>query len=186
MVSKLLTEKRDDNRWRDCLPGLGLAILVHSFFNHFFLQPMLSTILVLLCLPLLVVIVFHRSEQALEEWLGTGFDADAELLRLIHSGEFSDSKVGLYLHSLKRSFPGEVVADMLCYLRLYVELSLRAKGELMMRESGFRTSIEPELEERFAELRFLEGSIGRTGKLVMLPLLRKNRRDPWLRHLLRG
>jgi len=35
-----------------------------------------------------------------------------------------------------------VVADLLCYLRLHTELALRAKGILMMRESGFEATID--------------------------------------------
>ena len=38
------------------------------------------------CVPLLMTLVFKRSERALGEWLGRGFDADAEMLELITSG----------------------------------------------------------------------------------------------------
>jgi hypothetical protein len=61
------------------------------------------------------------------------------MLELINSGQLSDSPVGRYLHTLKDKFKGPVVADLLCYLRLTTELALRAKGVLMMRESGFRS-----------------------------------------------
>jgi RsiW-degrading membrane proteinase PrsW (M82 family) len=178
IVSKSLSDRGGKGVWI-FLPGLLLAIVLHSFFNHFFLQPLLSTLIVLLGLPPLIVLIFRRSERSIERWLGVGFDADTELLQLIHSGEFSDSRVGRYLHELTDSFRGEVVVDMLCYLRLHVELSLRAKGELMMRESGFKTTVEPEVREMLEELRFLEGNIGVTGKLAMLPFLQRSRRDLW-------
>ena len=41
-------------------------------------------------------------------------------------------------------YRGEVVADMLCYMRLHVELALRAKGVLLMRESGLEAPIDEE------------------------------------------
>ncbi len=161
------------------VPGLLLGVAVHSLFNHFLLSPILQTAGVLIALPPLFFVVFSRSEASLRQWLDVGFDADTELLELIHSGELSRSRVGLYLQSLKERFHGPVVADMLCYLRLHVELALRAKGLLMMRESGFKVPLDPEVEARLAELRYLEGSIGRTGKLAMAPFLHAGAREIW-------
>ena len=166
-------------------PGLLSAIVLHSLFNHFLLNPVLSTAGVLLILPPIVFIVFSRGEASLRAWLDVGFDADTELLELIHSGELSSSRVGLYLQSLTERFRGEVVADMLCYLRLHVELALRAKGLLMMRESGFKVELEPEIAARFAELEYLEGSIGLTGKLALAPFLRTSSKELWQLAMLR-
>jgi len=161
------------------LPGFLTAAIVHSVFNHFFLAPIINTLLVLLCLPLLLVVIFDRSEKAVSDWLGTGFDADTELLQLINSGEFSSSKVGTYLHSLKEKFEGPVVADILCYLRLHTELSIRAKGVLMMRESGFDSRTGEETRAKLEELRYLEGSIGATGKLAIRPFMAMSQKDLW-------
>ena len=105
------------------LPGYFIAVITHSVFNHFFFAPVINTLAVLLILPMLFIAVFDRSEKAVSDWLGMGFDADTELLQLINSGEFSTSNVGTYLHSLKEKFEGPVVADLLCFLRLHTELS---------------------------------------------------------------
>ena len=75
------------------------------------------------------------------------------MLELINSGRLSDSPVGQYLHTLKDRFRGPVVADLLCYLRLYTELALRAKGILMMRENGFEVPVDEATRAKFAELR---------------------------------
>src|SRR5437667_3123215 len=68
----------------------------------------------------------------------------------------SASPLGEYLHALKSKFKGPVVADLLCYLRLYTELALRAKGILMMNESGFEVSVDEETQAKFDEMRYLE------------------------------
>ena len=47
---------------------------------------------------------------------------------MLTTGEISESRIGLYLTSLQSRFPGTVVVDMFCYLRLHTELALRAKG----------------------------------------------------------
>ena len=166
------------------LPGFALAVVLHSAFNHFFFSPLASTAGVAIIMPLLLNAVFVRSESAVGDWLGRGFDADAEMLELINSGQLSDSPVGKYLHQLKDRFQGLVVADLLAYLRLYTELALRAKGLLMMRESGFDAPIDEPTREKFAELRYLEKSVGRTGLLAIQPMLHMSHKDLWQLYML--
>jgi RsiW-degrading membrane proteinase PrsW (M82 family) len=166
------------------LPGYIIAVIVHSVFNHFFFAPIVNTLAVLLTLPLLLIIVFDRSEKAVSDWLGMGFDADTELLQMINSGEFSTSKVGLYLNSLKEKFEGPIVADVLCYLRLHTELSIRAKGLLMLRESGFENKTGEETKAKLKELTYLEGSIGTTGKLAIKPFMAMSQKDLWKFYML--
>jgi hypothetical protein len=77
-----------------------------------------------------------------------------------------------------------VVADMLCYLRLHTELALRAKGVLLARENGLDVPLDAATREKFAELGYLEKSVGRTGLLALHPVLRTSRRDLWQLYLL--
>jgi hypothetical protein len=161
------------------LPGFLLAAVIHSAYNHFFFSPVLAAAGILLLLPPLALAVFARSEATLEQWLESGFDADSQLLALINSGRFGGSRVGRYLESLRTRFDGPVVADLLCYLRTRTELALRAKGMLMARESGFETAPDEATRARFAELEYLEKSIGRTGLLAIKPFLHMSRKDLW-------
>jgi protease PrsW len=171
-------------RWRALVPGYALAVLLHSAFNHFLVWPLHATLGVVFVLPLVLWAVFARSDAALGDWLGRGFDADAEMLELINSGRLPDSPLGRYLQALKARFHGPVVADMLCYLRLHTELALRAKGVLLARENGFDVPPDEATRERFAELGYLEKSVGRTGLLALHPVLRASRRDLWQLYLL--
>ena len=169
------------------LPGFLIAVLLHSGFNHLSRAPLVATLATMLTLPPLQWLVFERSEQALRHWIGQGFDADAQLLELIGSGSFATSPPGRYLASLKRSLPGALLADALCYLRLYTELALRAKGVLMMREAGFAPpQADEETRAKFAELRYLEGSVGATGLRALRPVLNMRRRELWQLYMLEG
>lgn len=159
------------------VPGFGLAYAVHSLYNHALLPPIYETFVILLALPLLLAVVFRQSEKALGDWLGSGFDADAQLLELLNSGQFTDSPLGKYLMTLRQKFHGPVVADILCYVKLHTELALRAKGILLMRENGFDVPVDPEVNDKFAELRYLEGSIGKTGQMAIRPMLHFSRKD---------
>lgn len=161
------------------VPGALVAIILHSTYNHLFVSPRVATIVIVLAVPILLQLIFDRSSTAMGEWLGAGFDADAEMLALIDSGRFADSPIGRYLHTLKTRFSGPVVADVLCYLQLYTELSLRAKGMLMMRENGFDVNVDDETKAKFAEMRYLEGSIGHTALLAIRPMLHMKQDELW-------
>lgn len=166
------------------LPGLIVAMAVHSIFNHFFLSPVLSTIGTMLALPPILYLVFRTSALRLHDWLEADFDEDADLLKMINSGEFSQSRVGQFLTELREKFDGNVVVDMLCYLRLYTELALRAKGVLLMRENGLDVPIDAVTRDKFVEMRYLEKSIGVTGCLAMRPFLQMTRKDLWQLYVL--
>jgi len=166
------------------LPGFAAAVALHSAFNHFVLPPIFTTLGILVTLPPLFAAVFRHSERSLRQWLGAGFDADAQMLQLIQSGALPDSPVGAYLRSLRERFQGPVVADLLCYLRLHTELALRAKGILLMRENGFEVPIDEATRTSFTEMRYLEKSVGRTGLLALHPLLRMSHKDLWQLYML--
>jgi RsiW-degrading membrane proteinase PrsW (M82 family) len=184
VLSKNLSERHRSLGARTLLPGLAIAYFLHSLYNHFPISPALSAATVLLLLPAVLAIVFRRSESSLREWLGVGFDTDAELLETIRTGRISDTRIGEYLKTLTDHFAPEVVADMLCLLHIRTELSIRAKGVLMMREAGFRPEPDPAIESRFLELRYLEKSIGKTGLLALHPCHRWSDRDLWQLHML--
>lgn len=184
ILCKLLWDRSGGYRPMIFLPGWIPAIVLHSIFNHFFLSPDLTAVVLLLVLPVFFVLVFHFSELRARAWLGAGFDSDTELLRLISSGTVSTSPVGAYLRELKGRFPPMTVADMLCLLRIRLELSIRAKGILIAREAGFTLPPDPEVEERFTELRYLEQAIGATGLLALKPVFHISDRDLWQYHML--
>ena len=165
-------------------PGLALAVGLHSAYNHLAAAPLFATLAVLVVVPLTMYLVFERSERSVGDWLGRGFDTDTAMLESINSGRFADSPTGMYLHSLKERFQGPVVADLLCYLRLHTELALRAKGVLMMRENGFDVPPDEATREKFAEMAYLEKSIGATGRLALKPMLHMSHKDLWQLHML--
>jgi hypothetical protein len=163
------------------------AVIAHTMLGQYpFFTPIINTVLVFGILPLLFAAIFDRSDRSVSEWLGAGFDTDTELLALINSGELSASKVGIYLQSLREKFEGPIVADLLCYLRLHTELAIRAKGLLMMRESGFISKAGEETRAKLEEMKYLEKSIGATGKLAIKPFLRVSRKDLWQFYRLSG
>lgn len=184
MVARALQNRRERFHLGLLLPGLVVAIVLHSVYNHLLLQPLIATGLIVLVFPYVTIAVFQQSERDTRSWLGTGFDTDQELLRALRSGQVSATPVGQYLSSLRQRFPPEAIVDMLCLLRLRAELGIRAKGVLMAREAGFETARDPSLPGKFEELRYLERSIGKTGMRALAPFVNTSTRDLWQLNLL--
>ena len=184
IATKMLLERYGFARAWVYLPGLALAVGLHAIYNALLFAPGIAVLAVVVLLPVLMRALFRRGDRTLREWLGVGFDTDAELLDMISCGEVSLSGIGAYLSSLREHFPPEVVADMCNLLRIRLELSLRAKGILLAREAGLEVAPSPEVREAFDELSYLERSIGRTGLLAMRPLLHWREQDLWELHML--
>ena len=184
MMSLAMLERAGRAAASAFVPGLALAIVLHSAYNHLAAVPLVATLAVLAVVPLTMWLVFERSERSVGDWLGRGFDADTAMLESINSGSFADSPTGRSLDSLKQRFHGPVVADLLCYLRLHTELALRAKGVLMMRENGFEVPVDQATRDKFTEMDYLEKSIGRTGVLALKPMLHMSHKDLWQLYML--
>ena len=185
MISVTLYERRPNGGLHLMLPGLLAAVALHAGFNQLLMRPALATLATVMVLPFVIYLVFQHSERVLRDWLDTDLDSNVQLLELINSGTFLDSPLGRVLRSLRDRFRGEDLADMLCLLRLHGELALRAKGVLLLRESGLaELALDEETRDKLAELAQLERAIGRTGMLALRPLMRSTGKDIWQLKLL--
>lgn len=178
----LVKELDDQRRWSVgftlLVPWL-IALALHSGFNHFHLPPMTSALVLVVVFPVITWAVLLRSERTTRDWVHTGFDDDAEMLQVILSGELPASPLGEYLEGIQDSFPGDVMADMVAYLQLGMELSLIGKGMLMAREAGVELGVDEELREKLDEFRWLENRLGAAGRRALSPVVDRGKRDLW-------
>ena len=183
MIARTLLNRTTTFRLRLVLPGLAVAVVLHSLYNHFLLNPVLATALIVLVFPLVSVVVFQQSERAARAWVGEGFDSDQELLKAVNEGRVSGTPVGKYIMTLRSHFAPETIVDMMCLLRLRAELAIRVKGILLMREAGFEpppdSALNDQVKDKLQELRYLERSIGKTGLVALHPFLHTSTRDRW-------
>lgn len=161
------------------IPGLLLAFLIHSAFNHFYLNPLLQTILILAVIPATLVFIFRINERQLQKWLEIEFFSEAILLTKMMKGEFSESKSGMYLARLKEHFAPETIVDMYCYISLYLELSVKSKRNLLLSECGLPVVKEEGMDEKRKEFTHLRKILGKSGELALSPLLKLKQRDLW-------
>ncbi|MDD2491536.1 MAG: PrsW family glutamic-type intramembrane protease [Bacteroidales bacterium] len=161
------------------LAGLIIATSLHSLFNHFYIDPVLQTLGVVVVIPVLFILIFHFKEKGLRKWLDMEFYSEIELLSKINKGEVSNTKAGEYLKSLRERFRPEAILDMYCYLALYLELSIKAKRNIMLRESGLEPPTESDIEQKLKELAQLRKNIGKIGELTLAPLVKMKYNDLW-------
>jgi RsiW-degrading membrane proteinase PrsW (M82 family) len=186
MISNTLYERRPSGGLHLLLPGFLAAVALHTGYNYVLVRPALATLATLLVLPFVIYLVFDHSERVLRNWIEVDLQADVELLQSITAGKFLASNSGRYLQALRDRFRGEELADMLCYLRVHGELAVRAKGVLLLRESGLtEPPIDAETRERLAELAQLERAIGKAGVIALRPLTMATGKEIWQLTLLR-
>jgi RsiW-degrading membrane proteinase PrsW (M82 family) len=181
-IVAILAVTAQDRRGRGLVAavcGLLIAFAVHVFHNSPLLMPVEMAAVILMGAPALLAGVFWKSEQTLARWLAAKLDQDIEVIEMIDSGAFLESKAGRYLQSLADSFPPAVVGDMLCLIRLSAGLSAQAKGDLLRRELGFEPERDPDLAAKLKEMAYLERSVGRAGRMALAPLAPRRVRDVW-------
>lgn len=159
--------------------GIIIAIVLHSAFNHFIFNPLLMTLLIIVLLPLIFYAVFIYTIKHLQDWLEVEFSNEVDMLSMMRKGQFRDTRAGQYLATLKEHFPPETMVDMYWFFSLYLELSIKAKRNLLLKESGFPAMKEPDIKEKLAELKTLRKQIGKAGEMALLPLVRMSHRELW-------
>lgn len=186
MLAQTASDRHPNHFVKVFVPGWLAAVAIHSGFNHVPLPPVAMTALLLVALPAIVLFVFQRSEAVTRDWVSAGLDLDLMMLDVFSSETFSYTKFGRYLQELRDRFPGPVVADMLCLLRVELELSVQAKAAVMVREAGVILPVHDDARHALAEVQYLRSSIGATGVLALQPFGVTSHRDDWHRNLLVG
>ena len=127
------------------LPGLAVAVVIHAAFNRCCCRRWPAALLT--AGPAAGRARGVRAQRARDARVGgrrTGPRPRAA--RAGRAPRISAStRFGSYLRELRQRFPGPVVADMFCLLRLELELSVQAKALLMAREAGLEVADDDDL-----------------------------------------
>lgn len=184
IVAEVLTERHRKMSLLLYLPGLVLAFLLHSVFNHFPVSPVLSTVVTLLILPTILFIVFERNEVTIHRFLELDYEAHRRLLNQLRKGELSGCEAGRFLNDMKERLGGPVVAEMIEYFQLHTELTLNVERILLAREENIALEVGEEIQEKLRRMHELESHIGRAGLVTLRQYLDFSAKDMWEIHLL--
>lgn len=159
------------------IPGL----MIHYLYNMFFLP--VSSQLVITIILFLVIFLFIGlyNDKRIYKWMDNSIINDIQLLSDIRNGRLADSAIGGYLASIKDHFPPEVFFDLICYIQLYLELLVKGKSDMLLKQEGLLpppSEADQQLRDSMKEeLHTLEKRIGYMGKHLLRPILRFDKED---------
>ena len=156
-----------------------VTILVHYIHALEPINPLILTILLIIYFFLSKRSLFKKNSKFVHDWLDEGINSEITLLGSVRRGEFASTKAGEYLLSLRDNYTPETFFDMLCYIQNYLELSIAAKSNLMLKEAGMEPVHDPVNQSRILELHALRKRIGPTAEIAVSPIVDRNQVNTW-------
>ena len=158
-----------------------VALAFHVFHNMFQFTPIMQFFWVLSVMIGMIAVVYFYDIDMTHRWLDKGLDMQINLLRSIEGGHLLNTPTGTFLESVKELFPPNVYFDIICYVRLLIELSVAAKTRFMLHEVGMDEPLEANKKElymsQFVELSELEKNIGPSAKMTIAPIVKLSPAD---------
>ena len=158
-----------------------VALAFHIFHNTFQFTPIMQFFWVLAVMIGMIAVVYFYDIDMTHRWLDKGLDMQINLLRSIEGGHLLNTPTGTFLESVKELFPPNVYFDIICYVRLQIELSVAAKTRFMLHEVGLDEPLEADKKElfmsQFVELGELEKNIGPSAKMTIAPIVKLSPAD---------
>jgi RsiW-degrading membrane proteinase PrsW (M82 family) len=164
------------------LPGLAGAILMHGAFNHFHDAALEAMAVVVLAVPLGLFLIFSFGDTYAHRWLAEDRETHQKLLDDLRSGAFAASPAGQALQALADRLGAAGAKDLFDYVRLNIELVVRADVTLLSLEEHERVALGAEVRAQLHELHALERRLGRTTVMAVRQHLRFSRDDLWKMH----
>ena len=156
-----------------------MAYLIHSFYNSFLLDPTIQTVIIIAIFTFSILLLFNINEKNIRKWINDEFDSELELLSMLDSGKIRETKTGQYILEIKNRFSPFIVLDMICFIRLNLELSMQYKTYLMLRSNEMEIPEDIELQSKISEYENLKKLIGKTGLSALKPVLSLDNKDHW-------
>jgi protease PrsW len=164
------------------LPGLVAAIAMHAAFNHFQNAALVAMVVVVVAVPLGLFVIFSWGDTYAHRWLAEDRETHQKLLDDLRSGAFAASHDGQALAALAARLSPAGAKDLMDYVRLNIELVVRADATLLSLEEHERVALGAEVRGQIHELHALERRLGRTPVMAVRQHLRFSRDDLWKMH----
>ena len=155
------------------------AILIHYVHALEPINPIILTSLLIVYFVISKHSLFKKNSKFIHDWLDESINNEVGLLAAVRRGEFSSTKAGEYLLSLKENFDPETFFDMYCYVQNYLELSIAARSNLILKEAGMDPVHDPVNQARLQEIATLRKRIGPTAELALRPIVDRNQVNRW-------
>lgn len=160
--------------------AFAAAMVVHIIHNVAPINPIILTSILVVYFLVSKRHIFKKNEKAIHSWIDQCLNNDVALLGSIRKGGLANTNAGKYLLSIKDAFEPETFFDICCYISEYLELSITAKSNLLLKESGFPVIHSEETKARIKELTALKQRIGKAGVTAVQPIVNINDVDRWV------
>jgi RsiW-degrading membrane proteinase PrsW (M82 family) len=167
------------------LPGLVVAIAIHSAFNHLPGRPMLAMVAAMVLIPLTLLVVFAKGGATAHDWLEHDHEGHAAMLAELRAGRFTQTGEGRAVSALTQRLSPRIAADVGAWIELQLALVLRAEELLLAHERGESPEVGEAERAQFHRLDALGREIGRAARHAIQPHLRFSRSDLYELHMLR-
>ena len=155
------------------------AYLIHYIHALEPINPLLLTLLLIIYFVLSKRSLFKKNSKFVHDWLDAGINNEIGLLGALNRGEFATTRAGEYLLTLKERFEPETFFDMYCYIQNYLELSIAARSNLILKEAGMDPIRDRVNSDRLREMEVLRKRIGPTAELALRPIVDRNQVNAW-------
>ncbi len=160
------------------VPGLLVAMAIHSTFNHFPHQPLVIMALTLLLAPATIFLALIHSDRASQQWLSDDRAVHQKMLADIRAGRFAETERGKAVAAITARLGGRA-GDARTYVELKTELILRAEELIHAAQAGQPAEPADSDSEKFARLDALERRLGRSALAALAAALGFTRNDLW-------
>lgn len=160
------------------VPGLFIAVVLHTAFNQFPDQPLYAMIGTLAAAPFIMMAMFKFGAQEAQHWLAEESAAHRAALQAWQSGAFPDDESGRRIAALiarSDAKSGQLIREYcqhMTALVLAAETTLHAQSE-----EGERVEIDA--RDTFKKVEAAKQAMGRTTFAALRPLLPFSRNDYW-------
>lgn len=175
-----LNDIRKRNIYLSILIAISTSIAIHIFYNSFLVSPAIQAALVILIFASVSTLLFQLSDRYIKSWIGNEFDSDLKFLEMLNSGDLKNTTLGLFIEQIKSKFSQFIIFDLICFIRLNLELSIQFKSYLMLKEQSLPIPQDSELNDKILEYEYLKRSIGKTALATLRPILRIGKRELWM------
>ena len=159
--------------------SFAVTIVVHYVHALEPINPILLTMLLVVYYFVSKRSLFKKNFNYVHEWLDQGINNEINLLGALKRGEFSTTEAGKYMLTLKQRFEPETFFDMYCYVENYLELSIAARSNLILKEAGMDAVHDPDNQARLLEMAELRKRIGPTAEYALRPIVDRSQVNDW-------
>ena len=156
-----------------------VTIVVHYIHALEPINPLILTFLLVVYYVVSKRSLFRKNFKFVHEWLDAGLNNEIILLGAFKRGEFSSTKAGEYMLTLKERFDPETFFDMYCYVQNYLELAIAARSNLILKEAGMDPQRDPANKARIREMEELKKRIGPTAEIALRPIVDRSQVSRW-------